>query len=185
MSTYYRPRRDSTEMISAKPVMEHIRFLHEEVNMSYLIIAHEVGLTVQAISFLMRVGQEKMHRISAQGILAIRPEDAFHSDLPGHTWVPAYASQRRIRALQSMGYPSRDLEMRTGTAIRHTMRPRKCNTCALATHQKIEAVYNELSHIRGPSNITYMWSIKRYPPPMAWDDIEDWEDKPKGWAPTA
>ena len=87
---------------------------------------------------------------------------------------------RRIRALQAMGWSFNDIAQRIGI-------PRTCLTAKTRNHTRVYvstfrrmvAVYDELSMIPGPS-IRSINAAKRngWAPPLAWDDIDDPDERP-------
>lgn len=102
-------------------------------------------------------------------------------------WVPALGAQRRIRALQRMGYPLRYIGIRLGAARRGSVAEKYVHNILLRdkmhlrTFQKLAALYDEVSHIPGPSTSSQKRAIsKGYPAPGCWDDIDDPACEPKG-----
>lgn len=95
----------------------------------------------------------------------------------------ALGSQRRIQALQAIGY-SRDriaheLGYSDGGAITYLM---KADTMLIVTASRIREVYDRLSmHIPQGAGATRArtWAKRHgYPPPLAWDNIDDPDERP-------
>ena len=83
--------------------------------------------------------------------------------------VPALGSQRRMRALQTMGWP---LGVRFGHVFDSDVIVQK-------TARDIAEHYNKHCMTQGPSKLAAMWAkSKGYPPPLAWDNIDDPDEDP-------
>lgn len=90
--------------------------------------------------------------------------------------VDATGTQRRLRALQRMGYPLKDLAARVGrtrqgAAFGPLFDRRRCSR-QLA--DRVAVLYDDLSMTPGPSRSAAMRAARSdYPPPLAWDDIDN------------
>lgn len=94
--------------------------------------------------------------------------------------VPAVGASRRIHALYRMGWTTHELGRRLGIPhYRVSVIARQVHPTVLRrTHEKVAALYEEISHLRGPSRFTEgQAKAKGYPPPLAWD--EDTIDDPR------
>lgn len=96
--------------------------------------------------------------------------------------VPSVGVERRVRALQAIGW-SMDLIAAEGgwkdrDSIWYFVRGDSV-TCTRRTAERIEAVYRKLSMTPGPSRITAIRAEKAgWPPPLAWDDIDNPDERP-------
>lgn len=98
--------------------------------------------------------------------------------------VNAAGTYRRIEALQWLGWPMRDLGQRIGLApyTLSTLRSRG-EPVSHRVALKVREVYEQLSHLEGPSRQTATKARRSgYAPPMAWDDelIDDPAAEPQG-----
>jgi len=100
---------------------------------------------------------------------------------PAPVRVPAIGAQRRLDGLSRMGWPLRDIRVRLGFLGDYVRNLEPTHLIPIATHQKLVALYDELSMIPGPSERTRKLAERSgKPPPLAWDDdnIDDPKAKP-------
>lgn len=155
-------------------------------------IAIKLGLTPAALTFTRNKAKFIHERVEA-ALLAITVEDAVWHPEPYDDYrrdrgitmptVPKWRSQRRVRALQRMGYPTKMISEAVGFEVRFILWNDSTHM-AFDHHEKIVALYDEISHIPGPSNSARLraWRLG-YAPPAAWDDIDDEQCKPRGLLP--
>lgn len=103
-------------------------------------------------------------------------------------YIDATGTTRRIRALQALGWPlylldqelgHGDGRQRGGCNYVHnlTRQPR----VHIDTAAKIDALFRRLSMSVGPSGRARAVARRKgYAPPLAWDDIDDPDEQPKG-----
>jgi hypothetical protein len=99
--------------------------------------------------------------------------------------VPALGTQRRIRALQRMGWPTKDIGEAAGMGWAHPNKSVKrlllADRVRTETAVGIDRAYEQLQYRVGPSRQLQLLAIRRgWAPPGAWDDVDDPEDTPKG-----
>lgn len=99
--------------------------------------------------------------------------------------IPAHGVRRRIRALYWMGWTGVELGRRLGIPHYrvHILGTTKQKRVLRATHEKVAALYEEISHLPGPSPYTAGQArARRYAPPLAWDEdtIDDPTARPAG-----
>lgn len=98
--------------------------------------------------------------------------------------VPALGTQRRIRALQRMGWPMKVLITEFG--MQHIGSLTSIFTYDVVkadTEARVREVFERLEATPGPSSIAAKRAAGRgYAPPAAWDDIDDPNESPKGVA---
>lgn len=99
----------------------------------------------------------------------------------GPAVVDGTPTHRRIRALQAAGWTSEELAEKLGNtvtagAVRKLLEnPRVYRT----TQDRIEALYETLTMLPGPSEVNRVRSARKgWAPPLAWDDITDLEAQP-------
>lgn len=92
--------------------------------------------------------------------------------------VPKTGAVRRLRALQAIGWPRRDLSRRAGytsDALTGILNGRR-TTIRRITHDIVNDLYDELSMTPGPSQRTRAIALDAgWAPPLAWEglDIDD------------
>lgn len=101
-------------------------------------------------------------------------------------YIDATGTRRRIRALVRMGWSLAEIGRRakpdakepSGWVYNLTTQDKvHVNTAA-----RIKYVYDRISHRQGPSSAAMKRGIRAgWAPPMAWDDIDDPNDHPKGY----
>lgn len=85
--------------------------------------------------------------------------------------VPAIGAQRRIHALQRLGWSAEALSRRLGHSPKWVDRVMKRSTIRRATHELIVSLYDELSMTLGPSDRTRRRAEQKgWLPPLAYDD---------------
>lgn len=100
--------------------------------------------------------------------------------------VPSIGSQRRVRSLQRLGWSLRMIALESGwnqaEDLQWVMRNETCNR---RTAQRIAETYERLSMTIPPYCSATVRARKRgvrlgFPPPLAWDDIDNPHERPKG-----
>lgn len=102
--------------------------------------------------------------------------------------VPALGCQRRLQALQAIGYSWRQLEEITGLSrpcLRSLAHGKYTRIRARTTAKPIIEAYRTLCvqplhNTPSASKVRGYARMKGWAPPMAWDDIDDPNDQPKG-----
>lgn len=102
--------------------------------------------------------------------------------------VPITGARRRIHALQALGWSAEDLSTRLGFSrawVNMTIRNNNTGYIYRRNHDLIAALYDELcmtfppeTHCTGRQR--EMARRKGYAPPLAWTDIDDPNEQPKG-----
>lgn len=165
----------ATGPVPSGPVREHIQRLTRHGFLPYSI-ARAAGLTQTAISRIETGEHLTTRRSTATAILAITPHVIF-ATAGDCQKVPAYASQRRLRALAALGWRLEDID-----AHMEGQRAKAINGNTWVygkVHRRIAAVYEELSGSLGPSDRTRRQALARgFAPPLAWDDIDDPGERP-------
>lgn len=101
-----------------------------------------------------------------------------------HRGMDSAGTRRRVQALAWMGWPCAEVARRigsTGQSLATLILPTRRISFAMAA--KVSGVYDELSGIRGPSNISAAKARGLgFAPPAAWDEgtIDDPAARPQG-----
>lgn len=101
-------------------------------------------------------------------------------------YVPSIGTTRRIRALQAIGWRLGDIDQALGHGdgwnnYAHNLT--RQDRIHASTAAKVAAVYERLSMTPGPSGRTRaIAKNRRWAPPLAWNNIDDPNEKPTGIA---
>lgn len=161
-------------LVSGDRSREHIQALLD-ARWSYAEIAAEAGLVVQVLRLVMagrRIRATSERRILSVPVL---PHDNGLIDSCGFI--------RRVEALSWMGHPVRSYADRLMVDARSVWNYKLRPTVTIALHNRMRAVYDELSTVAGPCRVTAGVARGRgYAPPLAWDDesIDDPASQPVG-----
>lgn len=159
------------------PVATHIHRL-QQAGWSRPEIAAASGVGRRTLFGITANERRHVLRSTATAILALKPADA-------PRWLPALGTARRMQALAAIGWtvaqtgrdagltPSWCRELVTGR------RPRVTRETAAA----VDAVFRARCMTPGPSRHARSCAARNgWPPPLAWDDIDDPGEKPQGLA---
>lgn len=160
--------------VDATPSRLHVQYLQQH-GMGYREISRVSGVSITAIVRLLGYDTSKPAN-------AVKPET--EAKLLAVQVSPQYSNptvtSRKLQALVALGYPQSYLAERIGTTpsnftpIIHGLRP--------ITRRHVQAVndlYAELQGTPGPSDKVRARAVKlRWLPPLAWDDIEDLDERP-------
>lgn len=136
------------------------------------------GLSLSTLSDLFRGRREKILRRTAQTVLKIRLDDI----LPGPLTVPALGTVRRLRALMAIGHSPEAIAEAAGCSVNcftdivyghsaDSVRPR--------TARLVAEAYEHLSARPGAHSLSRRRAAERnWAPPLAWDDIDDPNERP-------
>lgn len=105
--------------------------------------------------------------------------------------MPTLGVQRRVRALQRLGWSGRAIATVAGySSDRHLQHALSKDSCHRKTWLAVARAYDELSMKFPPERTTSeKWSASRvrnyaermgWPPPLAWTDIDDPDERPRG-----
>lgn len=136
-------------------------------------IAGAAGVAPQTVTRLTRGEAKSIGREAEAKILGVQVDQI--PSTPSHQTTEPFVSRvgsvRRVQALMFMGYSGRDL------------RAHGINSCNVlnqqgrwvtrSTHDRVAAVYRELSHVPGPTPRSRREAERRgYVGPAAWEDID-------------
>jgi lambda repressor-like predicted transcriptional regulator len=182
----YRRRRRYDEalgrprMTDASPVIRHLERLRS-LGVTVRDIAQNSGVSDSTIDELLNRPRDTIRADNAAALLSTTPP-------PTPTGlVPSLGTIRRIRALSRLGWAMRDIERVSGVKL-HTLRE---ISSAEPPHVKVSnaegvaAAYAELCMALPPSGRTASQvrskaAAKGWPPPLAFDDIDDPTTHPSG-----
>ena len=96
--------------------------------------------------------------------------------------VPAVGFRRRIEALQAIGWSLNEIGRRLGIDVRVLPARMDQRWVRRVTHDRMAAIYDELSMTvpgdRYANRRRILAARKGYAPPLAWDDIDDPDERP-------
>ena len=111
--------------------------------------------------------------------------------LHGHQQIDGLGTRRRIRALMALGWSTAVLDAELGKARTYTTALlRRNGPVYVTTAQQYAALYERLSMTLPPDETRYQRQFASrarnlarrngWPPPLAWDDIDDPNERPQG-----
>lgn len=172
--------RGITARVDATASRDHVAYLLKQ-GLTLPTIAKTAGTSRQVLSNVLD-GQATIYRETAAAILAIAPPRVRQH--PRHNgWISAEGPRRRIRALMALGWTAADIAAASGrpdttcqvqqiASVRQWVRP--------ATYHRIDRAYDALGMKPGPSDLNrHRARLAGWPPPLAWDDIDDPDETPK------
>ena len=161
--------------VDVGPARAHLEKLRGS-RMSWRAISEVCGVAPSALCSIGLGRTQTINPDRAARILAVRPNAAFvRTNVDG--FVPAIGARRRIRALLVIGWTHASICTAAGLPPMRSavILSQAGDFVALATHDRIAAAYDELAMRPGPSARNRRLG---YPPPLAWDDIDDPEATP-------
>jgi len=97
--------------------------------------------------------------------------------------VAAIGYRRRVQALWRLGWPSHLIAEEAGVGVGtiHRLMREKTATVRTRTAKRLDAAYERLSMTPGPSAVSVGRATREgHPPPLAWNDIDDPTERPRG-----
>lgn len=160
--------------VDGDPVRRHLAHLNQ-AGYSWRQLAELTGKSEFGLT-LIRDGHRRVHVATARAVFAIPRPDLY----AGAGLVDATGIHRRIWALAAMGWPLRELERRLNMCHRgmssNVLRRKRIRA---AKARRIVALYDELAWQPGPSDATRKLAARKgWPPPLAWDDIDNPDESP-------
>lgn len=174
--------------VDATAAREHLKAMN--VHYSRSSLGELAGINSSAVYRIISGQQQRITRIVERRILAIH----LGHDVGTH-WVNATPAARRIQALCALGYSINGQSQRLNYSKQnmYSLITGEKPFITSAIDQKIRAHYAELSMLLPPTRdrfqraaITKAKKMARsngWPPPLAWDNIDDPDEKPKGMKP--
>lgn len=103
----------------------------------------------------------------------------------GPTMLPALGAIRRVRALQRLGWPIPDIAEAVGWSRESNgfgkLLSDHTSMVTRSFHDRLDAAYERMSAQPGPSRQAQAHAVrKNWPPPFAWDNIDDPTETPTG-----
>jgi len=147
-------------------------------------MAATAGISATTVQNILNHRHSKTRFESFGRLKTMTHEDIFLSP-PNGSFVGSYATKRRIEALMCLGWRRADidplLEKLGCKKYSSQVFYRTEERIDVFNHRAMAQVYETLAYIEGPSEQTKKSSqTKGWAPPMAWDNIDDFYEKPKG-----
>lgn len=142
-------------------------------------IAEAAGVSRHTIRRIQEATLTTVNAPTAAAILAVTPKAALTREHNG--FIAATGTRRRWQALQAIGWSSKAVNERAGENVAPTYRG---GWVQARVARRVRQVYDELSMIPGPSEITRARAAASgYAPPLAWDEgqIDDPTAEPHPW----
>lgn len=173
----------SLAYIDAQPIRDHTKAL-ETIGWTVqgIVVASGVDGTTQGLNLIRQSRSLKAHP-KWRRILRMPLTVAVPPHMPGNMHVPALGAQRRTRALMALGYRHSDLTPAFGGATSSHLAIGLRPLITAETWRAVDTAYRRLSATLGPSETSRARAIRKgYAPPLAWDDIDNPRERPKGLA---
>lgn len=169
---HYERAQGRKRLTDAAPARRHIDTLIG-AGWSLRAIAGAADISPSTVHKIL-TGQPTVRRTIAAAILAVDVDQvpAKPSRQTVEPFVSRVGAVRRLQALIALGWPHSQLSARSGlnTAVLLNQQGRWVTR---STHDKIAALYRELSATPGPSERSRGWARRfGYLTPAAWDDID-------------
>lgn len=153
---------------------EHIEDLRQTYGLSYDAIGHLAGLHGGMVEQICMPGHSAYRKWITPATERVILATAFDlDDLLPHHQVDVIGTQRRIRALNRVGWSQGYLASRIGRSVASIslhLKP-KSRYVSVSRAREIRDLYQELSMKLGPYSNAAAWAASReWPPPWAWDD---------------
>ncbi|MEV7364294.1 hypothetical protein [Streptomyces sp. NPDC091299] len=156
------------------PIVDHVRMLQES-GWTLEGVAHEANISRRALGNWLNKPPAGVQHDVAIRVMAVKPATT------GPLFVPALGSSRRLQALAAMGWPVSWAGPQAGitdTYARLLVRGRH-QTVSSGVAARIDAVYRQHCMIPGPSEFARGHARRNeWVTAVAWDDIDDPNDKP-------
>lgn len=167
-----------TPFVPADEAVSHIAALRS-LGMSLDAIANAAAIGEATAGRISRGEVPEIRRATATRILSVRLDlDALDPEME----VSAVGSSRRVKALRAIGWTLRaqvaELPLEMSTLVR-LCKPSPRGGIRVRNAQAIRDLYDRWSMTPGPSTFAVNDAARRgYFPPLAWDDIDDPNEKP-------
>lgn len=164
------------------PVVDHLHRLRDR-GVTVLAVAEMAGVSTSLIDELLNRPRPMMRSDNAAALLATKPDPV----PSGHT--VGIGTIRRIRALGAIGWSMADIERASGGKVKletlrdisSTERP----TVTTQTRDAVAAAFEKLCMTtpigRTAAQVRVKAAQKGWPPPLAYNDIDDPNEEPRGW----
>lgn len=150
--------------------------------MSGTCIADHAAVAFSEVYHIIRGDRGYVLSDVAAKIMAVEPVPMFEWS-PGRQ-VPSIGSVRRIQALVALGHTQADLAAEIGCYPNHIPRLARQPFVTVAFARAVDEVYRRLMFTPAPDTLASRRSRQRaqrarWWPPLAWDDIDDPDEKPE------
>lgn len=175
--------------VDAEPARQHVLALRA-AGMGPVTIARASGVSHGALAKLVygdkQRGLAPSKRIrpeTATKILAVEPKLEYLAD---GAMVPAFGTQRRIKALHAIGWSLTDVARRAGVDRVYMSRMLRLQKVTARNARAVDAVFRELCMTPGPSERARKHTQRNnWKPPLWWDNIDDRYDRVGGSRPAS
>lgn len=173
-----RSRQGKAGRVDSAPVVAHIRAL-QELGWTHRAIGEAAGLCPTTTMQMLRLKAPTTLAITANAVLKIEPKPYVSKRL-----VSGLATSRRLQALARLGWCFTDIGAEIGVSGQLISKWAGTATINYRATLLIKDVYERLSMALPPDDaITTrqrrLAESKMWPPPLAWDNIDDPNEKPK------
>ena len=157
--------------VDGEPTRERLRLLLAR-GVGFRGIYEQTGLSV----YWLMNSTSRVQALTEQKVFSIPVPRAV---VPGG-FIPALGTHRRIQALSAIGWAQTVLGPKVGRAPQWANQLLARDVIRSATAAVVDNLYRELHMTPGPSKQARLTASRhRWAPPLAWDDIDDPDEKPK------
>lgn len=170
----------------AAPVRQHVARLRES-GLSLESIAEMAGVAHCNIHALLNAGRPRVRKAFADKLMNVK---GGVDGLQPWAKVDATGTRRRLQALAFMGWNASNLAQRVGIDRSHIHKLMSRSHVRVSTARAVRAVFEELAIQSPPADTRYeRMAVTRtrrdaeargWVSAMAWDDIDDPQEQPKG-----
>ena len=178
----WRKQHGGSIMVPADLIRRHLERL-EASGMTLAQVSRLSGVDRSILTRAKHGEVQSVMRRNAEAIANVRPgaED-------GDARVSSLGVTRRLQSLAAIGWSAEDLAPELGfTAVRvRALRSGRRPAVHAATHRHVDEVWERLAMQPRPGvRMRALAERGGWPPPLAWDDIDDPDEHPTGWRPDA
>lgn len=161
----------------ATPARDHVQRLRA-LSWTYEQIQTACGVSARQARAIERGEYRRVRSDTLQRLLSVPLTPA-----TSHRGVPHIGTTRRLQALQWMGWPTVEIAHRVGSTSGTLLTVKYRGGLSARLAQRIADVYEQLSHVPGPSKVAAAKArASGYVPPLSWDEgtLDDPAAKPLG-----
>lgn len=167
-------------LVSAGPARAKVLELHEQ-GWSLAALEAMIGESSGHLSNLVYEGHSEARRwVTREREARILDLEPTLDLVPDGCHVPVLGTRRRVQALGAIGWSLQEIADRAGVSKQAIAGSLRAHRVTARVARTIRGIYLELENTPGPSKCTRRHAAtKGWPPPAAWDDIDDPGEQPE------
>lgn len=173
-------RGEQTTLVDAAPIRAHLNRLLA-LGYSHEAIAATYGTGTGAGLRLIAAGRHRNAERKFAGVTDLPYTLTVAATVDDSSWVPTLGAQRRLRSLMRLGWRHEDVAELVGRSTHVLVGNSAPHKIRAIDWRLIDEAWRQLCAVPGPSNKCRTRAQRLgYAPPLAWDDIDDPNETPKG-----